>query len=104
MSDPKAPLTETEIHEAGLVGWRRSGDALVARFRSSTFAAGLELVNRNGGAAEAASHPPDVTLMYAAVEVRLSSHDVSAITIRDVRLAREITQLADALGIAAADS
>ncbi|MCR8670795.1 4a-hydroxytetrahydrobiopterin dehydratase [Agrococcus sp. HG114] len=103
MSDPKAPLSETEIDEAGLAGWRRSGDALVARFRSKTFAAGLELVNRIGAAAEAANHHPDVTLTYGAVEVRLSSHDVGAITIRDVRLAREISDQADSMRIAVTD-
>ena len=100
MSDPKAPLSDSDIEAAGLDAWRRSGDALVARFRSKTFAAGLGLVNRIGDAAEAVDHHPDVTLSYGTVDVTLSSHDVGAVTIRDVRLARVISEQAEALGIA----
>jgi 4a-hydroxytetrahydrobiopterin dehydratase len=101
MSDPKQLLSEAEIDAAQLADWRRAGDALVARFRSKSFAKGLELVNRIGAAAEAANHHPDIALTYGAVGVTLSSHDVGGVTVRDLRLARAVSDAAAALGIAA---
>lgn len=103
MSDPKQLLSDADIAGARLIDWRRVGDALTARFRSGTFSAGLELVNRIGASAEAADHHPDVVLTYPAVEITLSSHDVGGVTIRDIRLAREISEHAAALGIAAGE-
>jgi len=101
MSDPKQRLSESEIADAGLADWRHDGDSLTVRYRSGSFAAGLELVNRIGASAEAADHHPDILLTYPAVEVTLSSHDAGGVTVRDVRLAREISGHADALGITA---
>ncbi|SDR76123.1 4a-hydroxytetrahydrobiopterin dehydratase [Agrococcus carbonis] len=101
MSDPQQLLTQDQIDDAGLADWRRVGDALVARFRTKSFAKGLELVNRIGAAAEAADHHPDIALTYGAVGVTLSSHDAGGITVRDVRLARAVDEAAAALGIAA---
>ena len=102
MSDPRAPLTDADIVEAELADWRHDPGTLVARFRSRSFAAGLDLVNRIGASAEAANHHPDITLTYAAVVVRLASHDVGGITSRDIRLARAISAHAADLGIPAA--
>jgi 4a-hydroxytetrahydrobiopterin dehydratase len=101
MSDPKAKVTDSDIADAELADWRHHHGTLVARFRSRSFAAGLELVNRIGASAEAANHHPDITLTYAAVDVTLSSHDVGGITSRDIRLARAISADAAELGIAA---
>ncbi|MFA4841087.1 MAG: 4a-hydroxytetrahydrobiopterin dehydratase [Agrococcus sp.] len=101
MSDPKARLTDSDIVDAELADWRRDDGTLVARFRSRSFAAGLDLVNRIGASAEAANHHPDITLTYGVVDVTLFSHDVGGITSRDIRLARAISAHAADLGIAA---
>lgn len=101
MSDPRERLSASAVGEAGLADWIHVDDTLAARFRSKTFAAGLELVNRIGAAAEAADHHPGISLTYAAVDVTLSSHDVGGITSRDIRLARAISAHAAELGIAA---
>lgn len=101
MSDPKARLTDSDIVDAELADWLHDDGTLVARFRSRSFAAGLDLVNRIGASAEAANHHPDITLSYGAVGVTLSSHDVGGITSRDIRLARAISAHAADLGIAA---
>lgn len=102
MQDPKQQLSASEIADARLTDWRHVDDTLTARFRSGSFAQGLELVNRIGASAEAANHHPDVLLTYPSVTVTLSSHDVGGVTSRDVRLARAISEHAEALGVSAA--
>lgn len=101
MSDPKQQLTAADIAEAELRDWSHVDQSLRARFSSGSFAAGLELVQLLGESAEAADHHPDVLLTYPAVAVTLSSHDVGGVTVRDIRLAREISAHAAALGIPA---
>ncbi|WP_306231737.1 4a-hydroxytetrahydrobiopterin dehydratase [Agrococcus beijingensis] len=103
MQDPKQQLTASEIADAGLTGWRHVDDTLTARFRTGSFATGLELVNRVGASAEAANHHPDVQLTYGAVEVTLTSHDAGGVTGRDLRLAREVSEHATAMGIETAE-
>lgn len=85
----------------GLDDWRAMYDAIEARFRTRDFATGLEFLNRIGAAAEAAEHHPDIALSYAHVNVLLTSHDAGGTTQRDVDLARQISQIAADLGVAA---
>jgi 4a-hydroxytetrahydrobiopterin dehydratase len=101
MRDPKRRLAASDVADAGLGDWSFVDDMLRARFRSRTFAAGLDLVNRIGESAEAANHHPDITLAYASVTVTLSSHDVGGVTIRDLELARAVSEHAAAMGIEA---
>lgn len=91
-------LSGHDVERELLEDWRVMFGALHARFRTGSFATGLELVNRIGAAAEEANHHPDLDLSYGAVEVRLSSHDVGGITHRDIRLARQVTDFAGQLG------
>ncbi len=100
--DPKQPLSFEDVAAEDLDDWRMLYRTLHARFLTGDFATGLTLVAAIGAAAEAADHHPDVVLGYPHVDVRLSSHDVDAITSRDVRLAREISGLAAGLGVGAA--
>jgi 4a-hydroxytetrahydrobiopterin dehydratase len=94
-------LTPDQVLDAGLDDWRKLAQALHARFRTGSFTAGLDLVMAITEAAESANHHPDVTLTYPSVDVRLMSHDVGAVTQRDVDLAREISAIARDKGIAA---
>ena len=84
MTDPQRKLSAAELTEAGLKGWRLTGEALTATFKTRKFSTGLELVNRIGASAEEANHHPDITLTYPHVGVTLSSHDVGGITSRDI--------------------
>lgn len=95
-----ALLTTTQVHDAGLADWRQLLGRLKARFRTGDFATGLALVNRIGELAEAANHHPDVQLTYPDVIVTLTSHDAGGITDRDVDLARRISEVVAAKGIA----
>ena len=92
-------LTPDQVLDAGLDDWRKLAQALHARFRTGSFTAGLDLVTAITEAAERANHHPDVTLTYPLVDVRLMSHDVGAVTQRDVDLAREISTIARDRGI-----
>jgi 4a-hydroxytetrahydrobiopterin dehydratase len=100
--DDKQALKGTEIHEEGLDGWRKVLNKLVARFETGDFNTGTALVTRIAEAADEANHHPDVELRYPHVTVSLMSHDVNAITARDIRLARRISELAAEAGVGVA--
>ncbi len=95
------PLPADDAAVRGLTAWRVDGNRLRAQYDTRTFATGLALVNGIGAAAEAADHHPDIDLRYGHVVVVTWSHDVDAITARDVRLAREIDTIAAGLGASA---
>ena len=102
LTDNKKALRGTEILDAGLDGWRKVLDRLIVRYETGDFNTGTELVTKIAEAADEANHHPDVDLRYPHLTVALKSHDVSAITARDIRLARKISELAAAAGISAA--
>ena len=74
---------------------------IVVRFQTGDFNKGAALVTKIAEAADEANHHPDVDLRYPHLTVSLSSHDVGAITARDIRLARRISELAEEAGISA---
>lgn len=97
----KQGLTGQQISEAGIGDWRLVMGRLIARFDTGDFNTGAALVAQIAAAADEVDHHPDVDLRYPHLTVSLMSHDVSAVTARDVRLAQRITELADAAGVAA---
>lgn len=101
MSDPKQKLSHRDVLDAGLDDWRQVLGTIKARFHTGDFATGLKLVERIGAAAEEANHHPGLTLTYPEVLVTLSSHDVGAVTSRDIDLARTISAEAAHLGVRA---
>ena len=94
-------LTAAQIQHERLADWVLIVRALEARYETNGFAAGLELVDRIGAAAEEADHHPDVTLTWPSVLVRLWSHDARGVTSRDIALARRISEIAAELGVRA---
>jgi len=100
--DDKQALKGTEIFDEGLDGWRKVLNKLVARFETGDFNTGTALVTKIAEVADEANHHPDVDLRYPHVTVSLMSHDVNAITARDIRLARRISELAADAGVSAA--
>jgi 4a-hydroxytetrahydrobiopterin dehydratase len=92
-------LTGQQIDQEKPDGWANLIGALQTRIRTGDFATGLRLVNAIGAAAEEMNHHPDLDLRYTHLDVRLRSHDVGAITGRDIRLARTITALAADAGL-----
>ena len=101
---PTGPtLSGREIADAALTDWAYLQGGLHTRLPAD-FATGLRLVVRIGAAAEAVDHHPDLDLRYSHVDIRLASHDVGAITTRDLRLARTITDLAAEAGLGLAST
>lgn len=94
-------LTIQQILDARLEDWRKLAQALHARYLTSDFATGLKFVTAVAEAAEAVNHHPDVTLTHPFVDLKLISHDISAISQRDVDLARRISAIAREQGIKA---
>lgn len=93
-------ITPEQFHAAdGVAGWQAGPDGATARFRTGSFAAGIELVDAVGELADAADHHPDVDLRYGHVRVRLVSHDVGGLSERDVALARQVSAAARELDI-----
>jgi 4a-hydroxytetrahydrobiopterin dehydratase len=92
-------LSGQKIAEQAPDGWVYLVGGLQTRLRTGDFAAGLALVNAIGAVAERMDHHPDLDLRYGHVDVRTSSHDVGAVTGRDLRLARAITELAEQAGV-----
>jgi 4a-hydroxytetrahydrobiopterin dehydratase len=70
--------------------WRHEAGHLVRRYRTAGWKATLMVANTIGHLAEAAWHHPDLVLSYAAVEVRLTTHDAKGITAKDFELAQKI--------------
>ena len=101
-SKDRAALRGQEILDAGLDGWRKVLDRIVVRFETGDFNRGAALVTKIAEAADEANHHPDVDLRYPHLTVSLMSHDVGAITARDIRLARRISELAAEAGVSAA--
>ena len=102
MTDAKQVLRYPDVVAEGLDDWRFFLMKLHARFMTGSFVKGLELVTRITEAAEDANHHPDVVLTYPHVDVDLQSHDVHAVTSRDIALARRISEIAAELGIGSA--
>lgn len=92
--DRRTVLSAADIETEGLGDWRIMFDTLHGRFETGDFATGVRLVGAIGAAADELNHHPDVELTYPRVDIRLTSHDVDGITIRDVVLARTISELA----------
>jgi pterin-4a-carbinolamine dehydratase len=90
---PLTILDEAAIRSR-LVGplrhWRSDGKALCRTFRTGGWKGTLMVVNAIGHLAEAAWHHPELRVTYAAVDVRLDTHDAGGITERDFELAERI--------------
>jgi 4a-hydroxytetrahydrobiopterin dehydratase len=101
--DDRTPLSREDVAaELEGTGFRHDGERLTAEFRTADFASAVRLVDAVAIEADAANHHPDVRIGWGRVEFDLSSHDVGAVTRRDIALAKVIRGLADRLGAAVA--
>lgn len=75
-------------------GWDVDGDAIVTRYTFDSFTAAMDFMAEAAPRIDAMDHHPTWTNVYDRVDVRLSSHDVGAITERDVALARVLDEVA----------
>jgi 4a-hydroxytetrahydrobiopterin dehydratase len=95
-------VTPEQFHHAdGVADWRVLFEGACAHFRTGSFATGVALVDAIGTLADAANHHPDVDLRYGSVTVRLWTHEVDGLSERDIALARQISDAARELDVAA---
>jgi 4a-hydroxytetrahydrobiopterin dehydratase len=77
-----------------LLGWTNDGQALTKAFDRRDFDGSVAFVNAVAAVANRLDHHPDIAVSWNKVTIRTWSHDVNAITERDVALAREIDAIA----------
>jgi 4a-hydroxytetrahydrobiopterin dehydratase len=77
-------------------GWTFDGEAWVKTFDRASFDGSVAFINAIAAEANRMDHHPDLALSWNEVTVRTWSHDVNAVTDRDVRLAHAIDALAAA--------
>jgi len=97
-------ITPRHFHEAvGLDDWRVLGEGACAYFRASSFAAGVRLIQALGELDNLDQHHPDVDLRHDGVHIRLitTSPTYYGLSQKDIELARQISALAQTLGMAA---
>ena len=76
-----------------LPNWYLEGGWIQRKYETSGWKATLMVVNTIGHMAEAAWHHPDLTVSYALVIVKLSTHSAKGITDKDFALAGEIERV-----------
>jgi len=81
--------------------WQIVDGKPTAEWKTDSFKLGAEFVMRIAGVADEMNHHPDVLVTYPSVEVTTISHDVDAITERDLALAEKVCMVAGELGLAA---
>ena len=85
--------SEQEIQkklESELPHWYFENGWIRRKFKTSGWKGTLMVVNTVGHLAEAAWHHPDLTVSYAFVIVKLSTHTAKGITDKDFTLAKKI--------------
>lgn len=97
MPDPRdAILDEAIVRErlaADLPRWRLEAGSIRRTYRTHGWKGTLMVVNAVGHLAELAWHHPDLSVSYASVAVRLTTHDAGGVTEKDVALASKIEEV-----------
>ena len=93
METQEKVYSETEISErlaAELPHWYLENGWIRRKYKTSGWKGTLMVVNTVGHLAEAAWHHPDLTVSYAFVIVKLTTHSAKGVTDKDFELARKI--------------
>ena len=89
-------LTTKEVKDAlkSLKDWKQKGSSIVKIFKTKGFPQTMGLATAIGSLCQQNDHHPDfLTMKYDSVEVSFSSHDVKGISLRDIKIARDINKL-----------
>lgn len=88
-----------ELRDLLASGWREleGRDAIGKQYRFRNFSEAWGWMSRVALAAEKADHHPEWRNVYRDVEVVLNSHDAGGVTERDVRLARRMDRIREAM-------
>ncbi len=98
MGDAETTLTPAETTgELDGTAFVHLNGVLYGSYKTRDFDGAAVLVAQVAEVADAQNHHPDVRLGYGSVGFELTSHDAGGVTERDVKLARAIQGIADAL-------
>jgi 4a-hydroxytetrahydrobiopterin dehydratase len=94
MSAKEPTYSEAEIAAKlqSLPGWYYEDGWIRRQYKTDGWLTTLALVNTIGFLSEAAYHHPDLTVTWAKVGVKLSTHSAGGITDKDFELARKIEE------------
>lgn len=89
-------LEDDQIEErlAGLSGWSRDGEAIIREFDRGDFVGSVRFAEAIVAPAEDLGHHPDLTISWATVGVRITTHSEGGLTAADFELAERIDHLA----------
>ncbi len=87
-------LTSEELQTAlkGLGGWQLRDNKLYRQFEFANFAEAFAFMTKVALQAEKIDHHPDWANSYNTVEISLISHDLGALSARDLALAEAINR------------
>jgi 4a-hydroxytetrahydrobiopterin dehydratase len=96
MAEKERTYSEAETAERlqALPGWYFEDGWIRRVYKTDGWPTTLMLVNAIGYLAEAAYHHPDLSVTWARVTVKLSTHSAGGITQKDFDLARQIEDVA----------
>jgi 4a-hydroxytetrahydrobiopterin dehydratase len=88
-------LPDADIREnlKGLPDWKLVGKAIRRDYQFKDFKEAMVFVNAVAQKAEAANHHPDIDIRYNKVSLALTSHDSGGVTLRDMKMAKVISNL-----------
>ena len=88
----KAKASDQEIEQAlkDLPGWKRDGRHIAKAYEFGGFKAAMAFASTVAELAERADHHPEIHIQFHRVTLTLWSHDLNAVTDRDLRLARQL--------------
>ena len=94
------PLAAKELNQilADLPGWslRDDGQAIVKTFKFRNFAVAFGFMSECALVAERLNHHPEWRNVYSRVDVVLTTHAVSGLTMHDVKLPKAMDRAAQA--------
>jgi 4a-hydroxytetrahydrobiopterin dehydratase len=94
MSVSITKLSPTEIDlalkEHALDAWASNNAAITRTLTTRDWRATMMVANGIAYVCETAWHHPQLTLSYAQIVIRLDTHDVGGVSMRDIELAKQI--------------
>ncbi len=92
------PLNEQQIEKmlSELHGWTHGTDAIEKTLEFRSFKEAMGFVNRVADVAEDMDHHPDIEVNYSTVHLKISTHSVGGLTIKDFTLAKKVDGLTHA--------
>ena len=73
--------------------WQFNSDGIEKKFQFKNFTEALGFIVKVGVVSEKMNHHPELFNVYNKVNIRLTTHDASGVTDKDIKLASEIDVL-----------